>query len=142
MTINGHPLSIAEIEAIVSTDPKRRYSLSDGRIRACQGHSIAIDLGLAAAMPPEVLFHGTAKQSIESIRREGLRPIQRRYVHLSINEETAAAVGTRHGAPIVLTVNAAAMLSDGHVFLVSENGVWLVEHVPPQYLRGNSFVPD
>lgn len=123
-----------EVEAIVAADEKGRYSLRDGRIRANQGHSAAVDLELAPAEPPPVLYHGTGSGFVAAIRVEGLRRGQRHHVHLSADASTATRVGARHGRPVVLTVDAAGMRAEGVVFYRSENGVWLVDEVPPRFL--------
>jgi putative RNA 2'-phosphotransferase len=61
--------------------------------------------------------------------------MRRHHVHLSPNRETATAVGARRGVPVVLRVDAEAMAAAGHVFRRSENGVWLVDGVPPKFLE-------
>ncbi len=126
----------AELEGVVATNDKRRFAL-DGtgtRIRASQGHSVAVDLGYAAQTPPPVLFHGTAERNLPAIEAEGLRPGRRHAVHLSPDEVTARRVGARHGRPVVLQVDAAGMAAAGAVFTRSANGVWLVDAVPPSRL--------
>ena len=133
-----HPgFSRAVLEELVATNEKRRFVLSgDGlRIRAAQGHSIGIDLGLPPAVPPVLLFHGTASRSLASIREQGLRPGGRDYVHLSADADAAAHVGSRHGRPVVLVVEARRMAEAGHTFHVAQNGVWLVRDVPVRFLR-------
>ncbi|MFB7945298.1 RNA 2'-phosphotransferase [Kitasatospora phosalacinea] len=134
---HGRPLSRAELDHVVATNNKRRFAYSeDGRsIRASQGHTVAVDLGLPATAPPDVLFHGTAERTLQYILAEGLRPMDRRDVHLSADTGTAVKVGSRHGRPVVLEVDAAAMALAGHEFRVSANGVWLTDAVPVQYLR-------
>lgn len=104
-------------------------------IRASQGHSVEVDLGLLPVEPPAVLFHGTASTTLPIVLREGLKPMSRRDVHLSADVETAVRVGTRHGRPVVLAVDAAGLAATGHVFRVSANGVWLTDLVPPTHLR-------
>ncbi|CAL9307481.1 putative RNA 2'-phosphotransferase [Streptomyces sp. enrichment culture] len=94
-----------------------------------------VDLGLPPATPPARLYHGTVARTLDAIRAEGLRPMNRHAVHLSSDRETATRVGARRGRPVVLVVDAAAMHRDGHVFHVSANGVWLTRAVPPGYLR-------
>ncbi|MGA4988445.1 RNA 2'-phosphotransferase [Nonomuraea bangladeshensis] len=131
---HGFPITPAELARVVETDDKRRYVIEDGRIRASQGHSVPVDLGLPPAEPPEVLYHGTVGRFLSAIRREGLRPMGRHHVHLSPDRDTAVRVGARRGAPVVLVVRAGAMHADGHVFHLSANGVWLTGHVPPAYL--------
>ena len=127
----------AELEEVVARNDKRRFSFdeSGSRIRANQGHSVEIDLELEAVEPPAVLYHGTAERTVGAILREGLRRMRRHHVHLSGDVETARRVGQRHGRPEVLAVDAAAMRRDGFSFYRSANGVWLVESVPPGYLR-------
>ena len=135
--LEGHTLTLEDLHAIVATNEKRRFSLSeDGdRIRANQGHSVNVDVELEQRRPPEFLFHGTAVKNVESIRSKGLVKGSRLHVHLSSNRETALKVGERHGSPIVLTVLAGDMASNGHAFFLSENNVWLVDHVPPEFIQ-------
>lgn len=127
----------ALLEEVVATNDKRRFVISpDGsRIRAVQGHSVGVDLGLPATEPPEHLYHGTAARFLDAIRAEGLRAGNRDHVHLSLDVATAKAVGSRHGRPVVLVVEAGRMHRDGHTFHLAENGVWLTAHVPAGYLR-------
>jgi putative RNA 2'-phosphotransferase len=137
---NGLSLTRAELEEVVARNDKRRFAFdpSGSRIRASQGHSVEVDLELAVAEPPPILFHGTVERFLPAILTEGLRPMQRHEVHLSRTHETASHSGARRGKPIVLTVDAAAMHAAGHEFRVSENGVWLTAHVPPRFLRRTS----
>lgn len=132
----GVTLSRAELDEIVATNNKRRYAYdeSGSHIRASQGHSVDVDLGLEAVQPPETLYHGTGSQSVAAIQREGLRRMRRQHVHLSPDVETARRVGSRHGAPVIFSVAAGAMARDGVIFYLSENGVWLVDNAPPRYL--------
>ncbi|MET7438274.1 RNA 2'-phosphotransferase [Streptomyces sp. NPDC005568] len=134
-TEHGFPFSRAELDHVIATNDKRRFAVEGTRIRASQGHSVEVDLGLPPATPPAYLYHGTVARSLDAIRAEGLRPMNRHDVHLSADRETATRVGARRGRPVVLSVDAAAMHRDGHVFHVSENGVWLTAAVPPRYLR-------
>lgn len=131
-----YPTTHEELEAIVSTDDKHRYSFSDDglRIRANQGHSIPVDLGLQEVQPPGELFHGTASRTVADINKTGLLPMKRQHVHLSLDIATANKVGSRHGEPVVFSVNAQQMYADGHKFYCSENGVWLTDKVPVKYL--------
>ena len=126
-----------ELEEVVARNDKQRFALDDTgtRIRASQGHSVPVDLGYAAAVPPDVLFHGTVERFLAAILAEGLRPGNRHAVHLSGDVQTARRVGARRGAPLVLRVDAAAMVAGGSTFSRSTNGVWLVDAVPAQHLR-------
>lgn len=135
---HGFPISRAELERVVTDNDKRRYVIDGDRIRASQGHSVPVDLDLPAVEPPPILYHGTVSRNLEAIREEGLRPMGRHHVHLSADRETATRVGARRGKPVVLVVDAAAMRRAGHEFRVSANGVWLVDHVPPDFVRWRS----
>lgn len=125
-----------DLHRIVSTSDKTRFALSEdgSRIRANQGHSVPVDLGLAACTPPDRLYHGTVVRFLEAIEAEGLRPMERHHVHLSPDIDTARAVGARRGPPVILSVDAAAMQAEGALFFRSENGVWLTDSVPPQHM--------
>ena len=132
----GRRIDLAMLQAVVAENDKRRFTLSeDGRrIRAAQGHSIAVDLDLEPIEPPPRLYHGTATRNLDAILAEGLKPGRRQQVHLSLDPETARKVGERHGKPAVLSVDAAAMHQDGHRFFRADNGVWLTDSVPARYL--------
>ncbi len=127
----------ATLEQVVAQNDKKRFAFSaDGqKIRASQGHSIDVDLALEPVSPPDVLYHGTATRFEESIMQQGLIPGQRNHVHLSADQQTAISVGKRHGKPIVFIVKAKEMEQDGFLFHLSENKVWLTEHVPVEYLE-------
>jgi putative RNA 2'-phosphotransferase len=130
------PLTRALIEQVVAENSKQRFAISDDgrRIRARQGHSIGVELGLSPLAPPALLYHGTATRSVEAIRREGLRKRSRQHVHLSADADTATSVGTRHGTPVVLIVRAGEMAAEGHAFFRSDNGVWLTDAVPVRFI--------
>ncbi|MFL5010378.1 RNA 2'-phosphotransferase [Rhizobium sp.] len=137
-----YDVSRADIIEIVDNNPKKRFTLADGRIRANQGHSVDVDLALNQVEPPAALFHGTSLTNWHSIEREGLKKMQRHHVHLSADVETAKIVAARRkGEHIILRVDAARMFSEGHSFFVSDNGVWLAENVPVQYLSLDAGTP-
>ena len=125
------------LEHIVATDPKGRYEFDTHhmRVRARQGHSVPVDVELERREPPAVLYHGTAARCLDKIMREGLKPMRRLYVHLSPDRQTALKVGSRHGEPVVLKVDAAAMAAEGREFYLSRNGVWLTGPVEPRFLE-------
>lgn len=130
------PISRTELEAVVAQNDKKRFSFdaTGTLIRANQGHSVKVDLQLEPAVPPDVLYHGTGHGAVESILHAGLNKMSRHHVHLSRDIETAKTVGKRHGNPVVFSVNAALMHETGYTFYCSDNGVWLVDRVPPEYL--------
>lgn len=130
------PVGYDELMEVVERNDKQRFACSpDGaQIRANQGHSVAVDLHLDEVEPPPRLFHGTVAPFLDAIMAEGLIRGRRHHVHLSVDRQTATRVGARRGRPVVLTVDAAAMHRAGHKFLVSANGVWLADRVPPEFL--------
>lgn len=134
--VTNHDFTFPLLEAIVAENDKQRYEFNDDKtkIRARQGHSIDVDVELTPACPPDILFHGTAKEALPSILNEGITRQSRRDVHLSPYEATAMKVGSRHGSPIVLRVDCKRMAEDGIQFFLSRNGVWLTEYVHPRYI--------
>lgn len=133
----GEHITLAELEEIVATNEKKRFDWDKGqnRIRANQGHSIEVDLELVAVVPPEELFHGSAVKNQASIQAKGLVKGERQHVHLSTDQATAKMVGSRHGSPVIFRVASGEMQRRGHLFYQSKNGVWLVDHVPAEYLN-------
>lgn len=132
----GTSIDFSILKHVVDTNTKKRFAFNDtfDKIRASQGHSITIELGYEQQVPPEILYHGTAAQHIESILSTGLNKGSRHQVHLSADTTTAFNVGKRHGKPVILEVAAGKMHKDGFAFFVSENNVWLTDNVPPVYL--------
>lgn len=137
MQESGKAMDFDTLKMVVGFDNKQRYAFNTEmtKIRASQGHSVNIDLGYEAKIPPEILFHGTGQKSVNSILNSGLEKRNRHHVHLSPDIETALKVGRRHGNPVVFEVLAGKMYRGGFEFFISENGVWLCEHVPPAYLK-------
>ena len=137
MKKTGRKINMETLKEIVRTDEKQRYTFNEDMtlIRANQGHSIAVDVGLKEQEPPEFLYHGTAVGFYESIQKQGLRPMSRLYVHLSKDIETAVNVGKRHGKPIVLKIHSGDMCKEGYKFYLSENGVWLTKKVDAKYFE-------
>ncbi|HVG39972.1 MAG TPA: RNA 2'-phosphotransferase [Chitinophagaceae bacterium] len=135
LSTHKHSLSFEELKQLVAANDKKRFAFSPdfSKIRANQGHSLSVDLGLKVQTPPDVLYHGTAENNVDAILKEGLIKGKRHHVHLSIDPHIAKAVGSRYGKPVVITINAKQMHADGHRFYKSENDVWLTDIVLPQY---------
>jgi putative RNA 2'-phosphotransferase len=132
----GFVLDWATLEHVVQHNDKQRFSFdpSHSKIRANQGHSVPVDLQLEPVAPPEVLYHGTATDRVQSILSSGLEKMSRHHVHLSSEIHTANAVGSRYGKPVILVVAAQNMHQAGYLFYCSSNGVWLADGIPAQYL--------
>jgi putative RNA 2'-phosphotransferase len=137
--LHQHNLSISEnaLADIVSTNNKQRFAFNadQTKIRANQGHSVAVDLQLKEADPPEYLYHGTGEKNVSSILNAGIIKGSRQHVHLSQDMETAITVGQRHGKPKVFLVSSGKMKTEGFTFYLSDNLVWLTNHVPAAYVE-------
>ena len=138
----GLTITPSLLKHIVVTNSKKRFAIDEAgnKIRANQGHSVAVELGFKPQEPPKILYHGTSVKSVEHILKTGLEKRSRHHVHLSTELETATSVGKRYGKPFIFNVLAGEMSRDGFEFFVSENGVWLTDHVPAKYLTENSNI--
>lgn len=129
--------SLQDLQKIVESDNKGRFEFAEDKssVRALYGHSIDVNLGLEPTMPPLVLYHGTAEKYVDSIMKEGLRPRKRNFVHLSETIDVAKQVGTRHGSPVVLSIDIEAMIRAGYKFYKVQNGIWLTGDILPNFLK-------
>lgn len=130
-------VSMETLEYVVANNNKKRFAFNEDKtkIRANQGHSIKIDLAYSPIEPPELLYHGTATKNIESIQKSGIIKGSRHHVHLSVDIETAKDVGKRHGKPVILNIKSKEMYKAGYEFFLSENGVWLTDFVPVEFIE-------
>lgn len=133
-------ITIEDLDRIVKEDSKQRYrfDVEHSRIRACQGHSIPWVVPITTTdTPPEVLYHGTTWKAFDSIMVDGMiRRMSRHAVHLTADSEVAMVSASRHrfAKPVVLDIRAGDMHRHGYVFKVSDNGVWLTDHVPTEFI--------
>lgn len=134
---HGVPLDIDLLEEVVFTNDKQRFAFNEDQtlIRANQGHSVSVDLDLPVSIPPGQLYHGTVEKFLVIIQQNGLQKMARQHVHLSRDIETAQKVGSRRGKPVILIIDTQKMQADGFKFYLSNNGVWLTEEVPVQYIN-------
>ncbi len=137
MNRQGRFINRELLDEIVKTNNKKRYQYNDDltKIRANQGHSINVDVNLQEKIPPNTLYHGTALRYLDEIKLFGIKKMNRLYVHLSKDKETAINVGKRHGKAIILEIDTKKMLNDGHKFYYSNNGVWLCDDIDFKYVR-------
>ena len=134
-------ISRTELDEIVETNDKKRfaYNHDKNKIRASQGHSLPVDVDLNETQPPQTLYHGTSSKVIDVIMQEGMKPMSRQHVHLSIDEDTAINVGDRHtksasAATVLVSIDSGQMYNDGYKFYLSENSVWLTTIIPSKYI--------
>lgn len=120
---------------MIEASDKRRYEIAGEHVRALYGHSLPGRISKPRSEPPGVLFHGTAPTVVSAILAEGLRPMNRQYVHLSVDEQTAQVVGRRRcDVPVILEVAAGEAERAGVQFWCGNDDVWLAESVPPAYV--------
>jgi putative RNA 2'-phosphotransferase len=128
-------LTVADIEEVIATSTKRRYEIQGERIRALYGHSIPGRLLKTSGTPPETLYHGTSTGALGAIRRQGLKPMSRQYVHLSADSVMALEVGRRkRGETAILTIHAGEAHRQGVIFYSGNEHVWLADAVPPEFI--------
>lgn len=134
------PINFEILKHLVDTNPKKRFAFNDtlDKIRANQGHSIDVELGYVPQEPPAILYHGTSEKTAAVILQNGLHKMNRHHVHLSADIETAIKVGQRHGKPVVFSVRAKEMFIKKYEFFLSDNGVWLTDYVPANFLSTNT----
>ena len=137
VSAKGEILNLGSLKEIVAENNKKRFTFSDDgkRIRANQGHSINVNLGLKSIQPPSVLYHGTVGHFLSGIREKGLVKGERNHVHLSATIKVALEVGKRRGKPIVLFIESGKMYDQGYKFYLSKNLVWLTDHVPSEFIQ-------
>lgn len=133
----GKGISRTQLEQVVETNDKQRFTFSvDGqRIRAHQGHSVDIELNLTPTAPPEILYHGTPEKNIVAIKHSGLEKMNRHHVHLHQDKQLALEVGQRFGRPVLLSIRSSKLHEKGHEFFVTDNQVWLTNHVPAEFIE-------
>jgi putative RNA 2'-phosphotransferase len=125
----------ADLVEMMNRSDKQRFELRDGKIRALYGHSLQMKFAKVAVKPPDILFHGTSPKAVDIIRREGLKPMGRQYVHLSVDEPTARTVGRRRTKqPVVLRILAAEAHRNGVKFYHGNETVWLADYIPPEFI--------
>jgi putative RNA 2'-phosphotransferase len=126
-----------ELFELTRDDTKGRFEVAGRKMRATYGHSYDVIPYALEEAPPEVLYHGTSRENAEIILKEGLRPMDRKYVHLSINTADAHAVGSRHDEdPVILRIMAAEAALAGIKFYREAN-VFLVEYVPQEFISSD-----
>jgi len=120
---------------MIERSEKKRHEIYDDKIRAFYGHSIPMKIVKEEKMPPNILYHGTARRFMDSISEKGLLPRSRQYVHLSQGIATAEIVGKRRdNNPQILVIDSLSAWNDGIKFYYGNEKVWLADMVPSKYI--------
>lgn len=132
-------VQLSDIYYIVQSDSKQRFGIIGNKIRCHQGHTLdSVDISFSKQQPPDILYHGTSSDFIESIKDKGLIPKKRHHVHLitdiAVAKENAIRYAKSDGKVVILKINAKKMFEDGIDFFVSDNNVWLAKTVPTDYI--------
>lgn len=125
-----------DLLTMIILSDKKRHEIIQGKIRALYGHSTPNKINRIPIEPPEILYHGTTKKSMLSIKNEGLLPQARQYVHLSIDKNTAMQVGKRYDDnPVLLLINSKKAWQNGVLFYHGNDKVWLANSIPSYYIN-------
>lgn len=129
-------LSKWDLKLMIEKSDKQRHEILDGKIRALYGHSISQRIIKEPKIPPEILYHGTAKRFIQTIKKQGLLSQSRQYVHLSVHKDMAFRVGRRKDEnPVVLLVKAKLAWKEGVSFYRGNDKVWLSDSIKVEYIE-------
>ena len=131
----GRPITKSDLEYIIENSDKKRHEINGDKIRALYGHSTPMRISKETIIPPDQLFHGTTHKALEAIMNDGLKPMNRQYVHLSVDTETACQVGKRRdNKPVILTIDSGKAYNDGICFYKGNDKVILADNVPKEYI--------
>ena len=137
IALNSKGVQVDEISIIKLTEltEKKRHQILNGRIRAYYGHSVENKIIKKPIEPPRFLYHGTVQKNLYNILGKGLLPMERQYVHLSIDRNTAAIAGGRkNGKLVILTIKAKEAFLDNVQFYKEQNGIWLSDPIPSKFI--------
>ncbi len=122
------------IMEVVERSEKKRFEVVSDKIRALYGHTFLTEIHYQSVTPPEYLFHGTARRNIERIEQEGLLPMKRQYVHLSVTPEDARKVGLRRDKnPVILKISTLKAHNQG-IHFYKTGDLFLAKRIPREYL--------
>jgi putative RNA 2'-phosphotransferase len=132
----GREITAVDFEHIIEISDKKRFEIKGDKIRALYGHSVPMHISKEPIVPPAVLYHGTSHKACELILNDGLKPMGRQYVHLSVDTDTALQVGKRRDRqPVILKIDAERASKDGIIFYEGNDKVVLADFVPERYIE-------
>lgn len=130
-----HWLKAKHFRAIADTDDKGRYEVDGRRIRATYAHSLDVEPDLPTDNIPPELFYPASPEEASILLETGLKPSDRRKVHLSKTAHDADSAGRyRMPEPTILKVEAKRAIDAGIVIGQAGKTVFVCDEVPPEYL--------
>jgi putative RNA 2'-phosphotransferase len=129
-----------DIRKLIEGASQQRFEISDRGIRAVYGHSFFVEMDGEPIQAPEVLYMGCLRKEVERFRTDGIKPVDRYYVHLSMSRETAAERSHQPGDACVVEVAAAQAQAAGHQFY-QRGEVVLTLEIPAQFVGEAQMSP-
>lgn len=123
----------ADIRKLVEDTAPPRFQISERGIRALYGHSFSVEMDGAPTQAPELLYMGCLRKEVQGFRAEGIKPVDRYYVHLSLTRESAAERSHQPGEAWVIEVFAGQAQAGGLSFY-QRGEVILTREIPPQFV--------
>ena len=125
-----------DVRSMIERSIKKRHEIKARSIRAIYGHSADVEIEYLEKDPPLKLYHGTSNEIGKVILLDGLRPMSRKYAHLSSSIGDAFNLGRRKDdAPLVLEIDAYKASIAGLKFYLTNNNIWLSKFVPPEFIH-------
>jgi len=122
------------VMALVDSDPKQRYEIRKGMIRARYGHSVNVEMDHPVNLRL-LLYYGSSEEEADRILEIGLKSTGQRYIHLSTTAEKAWKVAAfRTGNPRVIQVNAAKAQEQGVKMMEVNEDIVISEMIPSKFL--------
>jgi len=128
-------VTLEDVDEIQQRSDKRRFEIVGGRIRALYGHTLPSKVRHEEVVPPKILYHGSPRKNLQSILKDGLSPMHRQYVHLSITAYEAESVGLRRDEKPAIVRVFALDAHKGGVKFYRAGPVFLSDRIPPEYLE-------
>lgn len=128
-------LRLHHIEALVDTDPRGRYQLDGGMIRATYGHTKDVNLNDLPVAEIDEFYYPVTEEEADIIIEGGLHPTERKKVHLSGSIEKAIeAGGVRTDDPMILRIDGKKAKKDGVKIYHAGIDVYVTDEIDAKYI--------
>jgi len=125
----------SHISALVETDPRERYQIDGGMIRAKYGHSINVDLSDLPISDVNEFYYPVTEEESDIVIESGIRPIDRKKVHLSTTIQKAIEAGrVRTEVPMILRIDGVKAREDGVEIYQATEDVCVTEYIEAKYI--------